>query len=203
MSGSSKEKATAVHSSPPTSPAGEMPEMKDSRRLKSESPAAGLNDRWLVPGVCIFLAAIIWVVFGQTLRHEFVNYDDDLYVYENPTVTRGLSLKGVEWAFTHSVVCQLASADDDVPHAGLPVVWIECRRTSFDQCPSPYGNGDPAVSGAAADDGVPVAQRVCGGGVCDSSVAGGIGGVGGGTQGCAQRTVFHADALGVHALCGK
>ena len=61
-----------------------MPEVEDSRPLKSESPAAGLNDRWLVPGVCIFLAAIIWVVFGQTLGHEFVNFDDDVYVYENP-----------------------------------------------------------------------------------------------------------------------
>ena len=92
MSGTSENKATAVPSSPPASPAGEMPEGKDSRSLKSESPAAGLNDRWLVPGVCIFLAAIIWVVFGQTLRHEFVNYDDDLYVYENPTVTHGSEL---------------------------------------------------------------------------------------------------------------
>ena len=63
--------------------------------LKSESPAAGLNDRWLVPGVCIFLAAIIWVVFGQTLGHEFVNFDDDMYVYENPVVAKGLTLKGI------------------------------------------------------------------------------------------------------------
>ena len=42
-----------------------MPEEKDSRSLKSESPTAGLNDRRLVPGVCIFLAAIVWVVFGR------------------------------------------------------------------------------------------------------------------------------------------
>ena len=84
MNGSAKEKAPATHSSAPASPAGEMPEVKDSRLLNSENPATGLNDRWLVPGVCIFLAAIVWVVFGQTLHHEFVNYDDDLYVYENP-----------------------------------------------------------------------------------------------------------------------
>ena len=80
-----------------------MPEVKGSRSLKSESPTAGLNDRWLVPGVCIFLAAIIWVVFGQTLHHEFVNYDDLGYVYDNPAVTHGLTLQGIEWAFTHSV----------------------------------------------------------------------------------------------------
>jgi tetratricopeptide (TPR) repeat protein len=90
MSGRSEKKAAAGPSSLPASPAGEMPAVKDSR--------------WLVPGVCIFLAAIVWVVFGQTLHHGFVNYDDNLYVYENSAVTRGLDLKGVEWAFTHIVV---------------------------------------------------------------------------------------------------
>jgi protein O-mannosyl-transferase len=103
MSGTSENKTAAVPSSPPASPAGEMPAVEDSLSLKSESPAAGLNDRWRVPGVCIFLAAITFAVFGQTLRHEFVNFDDSLYVYENPVVTRGLNLKGVGWAFTHTV----------------------------------------------------------------------------------------------------
>jgi tetratricopeptide (TPR) repeat protein len=103
MSGKSKQKAAAVPSGLPASPAGEMPEVNASHSLKSESRPAGLNDRWLVCGVCIFLAAITFAVFGQTLRHEFVNFDDSLYVYENPAVTRGLNLKGVEWAFTHTV----------------------------------------------------------------------------------------------------
>ena len=92
-----------MHSNPPAAPTGEIPEGENSRALKSESPVTGLNDRWLVAGVCIFLAAIIWVVFGQTLRHEFVNVDDQEYVYENSAVIRGLNLKGVEWAFTHTV----------------------------------------------------------------------------------------------------
>ena len=55
-------------------------------------------------GVCVFLVAAIWVVFGQTLGHEFVNYDDDQYVYKNPQVIHGLNLKGIVWAFTHSVI---------------------------------------------------------------------------------------------------
>jgi tetratricopeptide (TPR) repeat protein len=103
MSRRLKKKAPAVRSSASVSPAGETPEVADSRSLKSECPAAGGHDRWLVPGVCLFLAAIMFAVFGQTLRHEFVNYDDQAYVYENPAVTRGLNLKGIEWAFTHSV----------------------------------------------------------------------------------------------------
>ena len=90
-----------MSSGTPVSLTGEMPGLADSRSLESESRPAGLNDRWTIPGVCIFLAAIIWVVFGQTLGHEFVNYDDDLYVYENPAVTRGLTLQGIIWAFTH------------------------------------------------------------------------------------------------------
>jgi tetratricopeptide (TPR) repeat protein len=47
------------------------------------------------------LAALVWIVFGQTLQHEFVNFDDDVYVYQNPMVTGGLTPAAVAWAFTH------------------------------------------------------------------------------------------------------
>jgi tetratricopeptide (TPR) repeat protein len=104
MSGRSKKKAAAVRSSAPASPAGEMPGGADSRSPESECRPAGLNDRWRVPGVCLFLAAIIWVVFGQTLGHEFVNYDDDLYVYENPVVQKGLTWEGFRWALTYGQI---------------------------------------------------------------------------------------------------
>ena len=51
--------------------------------------------------VCVLLVGITWAVFGQTLRHDFVNFDDHVYVYENPVVTRGLTLHGIAWAFTN------------------------------------------------------------------------------------------------------
>jgi Tfp pilus assembly protein PilF len=51
--------------------------------------------------ICLLLVAIVWIVFGQTLGHEFINYDDHDYVYENPRITSGLSLEGIVWAFTH------------------------------------------------------------------------------------------------------
>ena len=53
-------------------------------------------------GICLLLVAVIWTVFGQTLRHDFVNYDDNRYVYENPVVREGLTSRGIIWAFTHS-----------------------------------------------------------------------------------------------------
>jgi len=52
--------------------------------------------------VCIFLLAITWLVFGQTLRHDFINYDDEKYVYENAHVLPGLKMQGIVWAFTHA-----------------------------------------------------------------------------------------------------
>lgn len=73
-----------------------------STALESESHPAGLNDRWMVFGVCVFLAAITWLVFGQTLRHQFVNFDDGSYVFKNPQVARGLTIEGIIWAFTQA-----------------------------------------------------------------------------------------------------
>lgn len=57
---------------------------------------------WRAPGICILLAAMVWIVFGQTLGHDFVGFDDNRYVYENPYVTRGITGQGIAWAFTHS-----------------------------------------------------------------------------------------------------
>ena len=52
--------------------------------------------------VCLALVAITWLVFGQTLRHDFVNLDDHMYVYENPQITQGLTADGLIDAFTHT-----------------------------------------------------------------------------------------------------
>lgn len=69
--------------------------------------------RWPVVGVCVFLIALAWIVFGQSLRFEFINFDDGDYVVKNPIVARGLTPAGILWAFTHL-------------HAGNwhPVTWI-------------------------------------------------------------------------------
>ena len=51
--------------------------------------------------ISVLLTALVLIVFGRSLRYGFVNYDDSDYVYENPHVTQGVSLSGIEWAFTH------------------------------------------------------------------------------------------------------
>ena len=60
------------------------------------------NDRLITLAVCVFLTALIWIVFAQTLRHGFINFDDDTYVYENSHITAGLTLDGFKWMLTHS-----------------------------------------------------------------------------------------------------
>ena len=72
---------------PPTPHAGATPEARGAA--------------WQVFGVCLFLTAITFAVFGQTRSYEFVNYDDDAYVYENPVVQKGLTGEGFRWALTH------------------------------------------------------------------------------------------------------
>ena len=53
-----------------------------------------------VAGVCAILALACAAIYGQTLWFDFLNYDDPLYVTENPAVKAGLSWGGVVWAFT-------------------------------------------------------------------------------------------------------
>jgi hypothetical protein len=80
-----------------------MPGAADLRPEPQIRPAVSGN-RWMIPGVCVFLAAIVWIVFGQTLRHGFVNFDDGKYVYENTVVQKGLTWEGFRWALTYSQI---------------------------------------------------------------------------------------------------
>ena len=55
---------------------------------------------WLRIAVGAVIVALIWIVFGQTLWHDFVNYDDKTYVYGNPLVSSGLTVHGLMRIFT-------------------------------------------------------------------------------------------------------
>jgi protein O-mannosyl-transferase len=63
--------------------------------------ATETRSRWTLAGIVIVLVASVWFVFGQTVRYDFVNYDDDLYVYDNAIVTNGLTFPGLGWALTY------------------------------------------------------------------------------------------------------
>jgi len=50
--------------------------------------------------VCLSLALAVLCVYLQVGNHEFISYDDRLYVVENPYVSSGFSQDGVRWAFS-------------------------------------------------------------------------------------------------------
>jgi tetratricopeptide (TPR) repeat protein len=85
---------------------------------------------WIAAVLCALLVALVWFVFGQTVSYEFVNYDDDTYVYKNPVVSNGLTWHGLQVAFTgtlssnwhpltvisHMLDCQLFGLNPAGPH---------------------------------------------------------------------------------------
>ncbi len=54
--------------------------------------------------VGLLLVVHVWLVFGQTLKSGFVNYDDPANVTANAMVQAGLSWRGVAYAFTQPQV---------------------------------------------------------------------------------------------------
>jgi tetratricopeptide (TPR) repeat protein len=65
-----------------------------------EKPRSGNRSTVAAVGGLLLLAVI--AVFGQTAGHDFVNFDDDLYVFRNRHVLGGLTDAGIAWAFTET-----------------------------------------------------------------------------------------------------
>src|SRR5262249_34729043 len=62
-----------------------------------EGPVVNRRRRILV-GAALAIACLL--VYCQTARFDFINYDDGDYVTQNPHVRDGFTREGVRWAFT-------------------------------------------------------------------------------------------------------
>jgi tetratricopeptide (TPR) repeat protein len=71
-----------------------LPESKDNTKTK-----VGARASWgpLAPALLLFFGTL--ALYARTAGFEFVHYDDDLFVFENPHVNGGLSWDGIAWAF--------------------------------------------------------------------------------------------------------
>ena len=67
--------------------------------MESPEKDRRLQDRTAL-AVCGFLLLAVLLVFGRTLAHDFVGYDDPDYVTRNPHVLRGVTANGIAWALT-------------------------------------------------------------------------------------------------------
>src|SRR5258708_32566201 len=89
--------------------------MGSKSRLKPDPPAQAqphvsplavrrlpLTSRdWMVAAALVLLA---FAVFGQVESHQFLNYDDGQFIYENAHVSQGLTLSSVTWAMTSAEI---------------------------------------------------------------------------------------------------
>ena len=67
----------------------------------------------------IGLACLLWFVYAPVTNHAFVEFDDPLYVTENPHVARGLDADGFAWAWTN-----------DVAFVWHPLTWLSYLASS-------------------------------------------------------------------------
>src|SRR6266480_3334367 len=93
--------------------------------------ATNVRSRGITVVIYLFLAGISLAVFGQTVRHDFVNFDDDLYIYNTPAIQAGLTITGIAQAFvsphagnwhplttiSHMLDCQLYGLNAGGHHA--------------------------------------------------------------------------------------
>ncbi len=54
------------------------------------------------PWGCLFLAVLTLAVYWPLQNHDFINFDDDIYVTENKYIHKGITTKSVIWAFSFS-----------------------------------------------------------------------------------------------------
>src|SRR5262249_40556969 len=58
----------------------------------------GIKRSWAIALFCVLLVAVPGAVFWPLIRYPFINYDDPVYLSENPHVAAGLKSTNVVWA---------------------------------------------------------------------------------------------------------
>ncbi|MHC4125993.1 MAG: tetratricopeptide repeat protein [Planctomycetota bacterium] len=58
------------------------------------------HGKYRTTGICISLVVLTLAVFWQVKNCEFIEFDDSMYVYDNPHVNEGLKADNIIWAFT-------------------------------------------------------------------------------------------------------
>jgi len=73
------------------------PEEKDDSKTSAISPGRKQLCSWIAT---ICGAVLVWAAIYAPVRHfDFLNFDDDMFLSDNPWLTRGLTWQSVQWAF--------------------------------------------------------------------------------------------------------
>ena len=95
---------------------------------------------------------------------------------------------------------ELASGDDYLAHARLPVIRVKGGVASFYKCVAAFNRYPASLSSVTTNDSGALAERLCSGGICYSSIEGGVGGVDSRAKGCLKRRLFYVNTTGVRPL---
>ena len=88
------------------------------------------NLHWRTVLLCLALIAAVFAVYYPVIHNQFLTYDDNEYITDNPHVKAGLTWATVEWAFTsfaqsnwhpvtwlsHALDCQVFGLNPAGPH---------------------------------------------------------------------------------------
>ncbi|HSG05510.1 MAG TPA: hypothetical protein VLB09_03830, partial [Nitrospiria bacterium] len=74
-----------------------------------------MNSRRLNGLIGLALVIATLAVYGSVHRFDFVKFDDDLYVYNNPHVAAGLTGEGIRWALAADFLKDSPNADFWIP----------------------------------------------------------------------------------------
>jgi protein O-mannosyl-transferase len=91
---------------PRSSQMGQRAGGRDPGRQASSAQAGGVRTPdGEIPGrhtllLCLALMAVVFACYSRVVRNQFIPYDDDKYITENPHVKAGLTWQTVKWAFT-------------------------------------------------------------------------------------------------------
>ncbi len=61
---------------------------------------AGLDKKPPLTAICLLLALVTALLYWPITSHDFVSFDDQEYITENPHVTPGLTWDGIAWAMS-------------------------------------------------------------------------------------------------------
>lgn len=60
---------------------------------------------------CLFLIVIVLSLYARVSGFQFINLDDDVYVFENPHLRNGLTIENVQWALQADLLFNSPNAD--------------------------------------------------------------------------------------------
>ena len=112
--------------------------MRDHQRIHRESVAAVCGNSehadqpqtWAIAAIYLALAITTLIIYWPVHQFDFVNWDDDAFVYLNEHVANGLSAKNFQWSlgihgpgqwhpvawWAHQLNCQLFGVDPGAHH---------------------------------------------------------------------------------------